>query len=851
MRVSVALLALTHAACALLFYTNLTRNPYYTQIALLNVGIAAIGILWAIHVWIKGEISIPRFSYEKPMIAFLLVAFASSVWAWWKHPVLRPGIGYETTRVWIFTLVNCLMALYLPGIFTKPLGKNPVRISIWTDIVLSIGWGALWLGFHANKDPDPNAIFWDSYGGFLWIMAAVYVVFRTRRAEAIEFFHLILSIGFLASIYGVMQYAGKDIIWTSLVVPYGGRPVSTFGNPNFLSSYIMMVAPLAFGLGLRAQGKERVGYMIVAFVVTVAVLCTLTRSSYIGLFASLLVMVALLASINPRMVFKFIGVAAGLFVFLIVVFPKTPIFTSQSPLLRFTEVYDAIKGGQVYGPWHQRILIWSSAWDIFHQNFWVGSGWGCFELFYPFFQGKYLFAPVIGTLRTHANNAHNILMEIWAQTGMLGAGFSLWWLAVMVVSGWRIVKDQTEGFARFVAAGLVAALVGMVVDNFFGNVSIFFATPAFLFWWYAGALENENERAHVETRALSTMVGRPLLICFVCFCFVVIVYFFKRWQQEIYYFDGFRSAKMGDIPKSIKSLEKAYEWFPGEVNSNYEWGNSYATYARALADKGLSDEALSYRQKAIHAFGEALRANPGYDEIYFNLGVIEGQNGDRVNAIRNLEISLYINPMLRDAYGALGNLYLQMGDPANAAKVFANSVDAFPNDKDLWNNLGYCYSQLKESRKSFEAYKHAVMIDPSFNQGWQNLGLAARTLDEKKDPILQVPYWIQQMEAAVAKRDFAAALAPAERIAETIPNNADTHLSLGNIYFYQHRNDESEKQFKRAIELNPRFVIAYVNLGRLYQLSGKTAEARSEFDRALAIDPANKEAKDALNSLPK
>ena len=53
-RAARALLGLIHVVCPLLFFTNLTRNPYFTQIALLNIGIAVCGILWAVDAFRKG-----------------------------------------------------------------------------------------------------------------------------------------------------------------------------------------------------------------------------------------------------------------------------------------------------------------------------------------------------------------------------------------------------------------------------------------------------------------------------------------------------------------------------------------------------------------------------------------------------------------------------------------------------------------------------------------------------------------------------------------------------------------------------------------------------------------------------
>ncbi len=859
-----AILALLHLVCPLLFFTNLTRNPYYTQIALLNIGIALVGVLWAVDTWRRGEWRVPRFPFDAPLVAFLLIAALSTVLSWTIHAGLRPGILCESVRVWVFTLVNSVMALYLPVFFTQPLPEEPPAISIWSDIHLASVWGLAWVGFQTMKSPDPRDILWDTYGFFLWVLAAVYALRRTRHGGAVEFFHVIYAVSLLAGIYGILQYSGRDVIWSTLIQPYGGRPVSTFGNPNFLSSYLMLVAPVALAFSFQARGKDVWGYVLVSFVCVVSLLCTLTRSTYLGLLASFLSMGFFLYRPENRVWIKRVGVGAAVFIALIIIFPKTPVSTVQSPLARFTEIFEAIQSGAPYGPWHQRILIWSSAWDRVREQPLFGKGWGTFELFYPFYQGHYLMHTLLGQFRTHANNAHNVLLEIWSQIGILGVGAAAWLITAMFAGGYLIVKRRTRGLSQSVSAALLAGVVGMAVDNFFGNVSIFFAVPAFLFWWNVGALYNEGKGSGLTfnldeatrlklrpdpLRRPLKLAGRGLLALLLVFGAGVSVYFVKRWNQEVYYFQGFRESKMGDVVASYKSLEKAFRWFAGEVNSNYELGNSYSQHAKALAERGRADEARRFWEKAEGAYAASLRANPGYDEIYFNLGITQFQLGKNEEGVRNLETALFINPLLRETYGSLGNYYASHDQPASAARVFGQAVAVFPQDKDFWNNLGVTYSKLRDHQKSLEAYKKALEIDPNFSQAWHNLSAAASETG-RRDPLLEVPSLIGRMQTLVTQNNFTEARKVAARLVELMPGNADAHLSLANVLFYLNQKEASLREYERALEIRPAFGTAHLNMGKVYQSQGNLEAARAHYRKALEIDPNDKEARLSLNGLP-
>src|SRR5438105_3261022 len=85
-KLAIGTLALVHVVCPLLFLTNLTRNPYYTQITLLNIGITLAALLWTVQVWINGELRFPRFPFEIPLMILLAVALASTVFSWLNHP---------------------------------------------------------------------------------------------------------------------------------------------------------------------------------------------------------------------------------------------------------------------------------------------------------------------------------------------------------------------------------------------------------------------------------------------------------------------------------------------------------------------------------------------------------------------------------------------------------------------------------------------------------------------------------------------------------------------------------------------------------------------------------------------
>jgi tetratricopeptide (TPR) repeat protein len=69
------------------------------------------------------------------------------------------------------------------------------------------------------------------------------------------------------------------------------------------------------------------------------------------------------------------------------------------------------------------------------------------------------------------------------------------------------------------------------------------------------------------------------------------------------------------------------------------------------------------------------------------------------------------------------------------------------------------------------------------------------------------------------------------------PDDADSHLLLGQIYALQGRRTEALQQFAKTIELEPRSAVAYDTLGVALNRFAEFDLARKAFEQAIALDP--------------
>lgn len=764
----------------LVFFTNLTRNPYYFQIVLLN---SVTLILWILYIYkcnsSENKIDIIKTPLDVPIISFFVIATIS-----WlvilifniNTPYIRYSIFNEGLKRWLYLLTNSILVYYAVIYFVN----------------------------NENRKSFIKTTFW---------------------------------VGFLASLYGILQYYGIELFWPRVLNPFGGRCVSSFGNPNFLSTYLVLLFPLLFVYLIYEQSKfKKIVFTITLFAVYIALLCTLTRSSWLGIFVATIVCLVLLLLFEKQFLkkkLKFIVIILASMFLLIFLWPRSNV-AGYKPNAVERLLETGLVKKEYYGAWFQRKLIWSCAWYMVVENPFLGKGWGCFELFFPFYQGRHLFLEAYKDQRTHANNTHNEILEIWSQTGTIGFGIYLLLISALCYYSIFLIRNL-KGENRFLAIALFSSLVGVWADNLL-NVSMHFAVPGFLYWWQMGLLVGLGRTVKKEIR-INTIYKKAILYFLIAFGILIIAKYTMNFMGEVKYFSGFKHSKRNDVQKAIPELEAAHKYQRFEVNANYELANSYAR----AGDK----------EKAIWGYKEALRANAGYDEIYFNMATVLLQQGRVNEAIPEYSKSILINPSSFESYAALGSIFLNEPEKYGEAGVelFKQCVIFFPNNKDIWNNLGFLYTKIKNNEKAYESYKKAILIDPDFELAKRNIYVILKKLGRKDKELIKIDELFRKTEDNINKGKWREALVLAKELVKIVPRSAKARFYLANIHFTIGDIKNAIVEYQECIKLNGEYLAARVNLGLAYVETQKFILARKEFELVLSKDPNNQIAKETLEKL--
>jgi len=140
----------------------------------------------------------------------------------------------------------------------------------------------------------------------------------------------------------------------------------------------------------------------------------------------------------------------------------------------------------------------------------------------------------------------------------------------------------------------------------------------------------------------------------------------------------------------------------------------------------------------------------------------------------------------------------------------------------FWNR-----SATREIEKGIEYFEQAIAQDS--NDGPAYAGLA--------DSYALLGY---RYDTPIQREAMAKAKAAAERALEIDDRLAEAHSALALVLFRHEWNwVEAERQFKRAIELDPNYAIAHHYYGRYLSAAGRLDEAIGEVKLAQELDPVS------------
>lgn len=155
---------------------------------------------------------------------------------------------------------------------------------------------------------------------------------------------------------------------------------------------------------------------------------------------------------------------------------------------------------------------------------------------------------------------------------------------------------------------------------------------------------------------------------------------------------------------------------------------------------------------------------------------------------------------------------------ASEEKLFSEALSIYPNDLRSKGNLATAYLNEKEYHKAKDVLEQILQVDPKDLLALSNLGVLYQLPDtDFRDASKSFQYYSKALEVE--------------------PNQIKDISNLGFLMLQVGHPQDSEKYFRRALDLNPRYALAYYGLGKAAEIQGDARKAEANYAEARRLDP--------------
>lgn len=596
----------------------------------------------------------------------------------------------------------------------------------------------------------------------------------------------LLISGFVVMLFGFLQlgvWLGKYGLdgATALGLP---RPVSTFGNPNFLGNFLVVIIPFALSRAVLSRNliSRMVMWLYVIFAVSLLFL-TFSRGAWIGIAIGLLVWGLLFLASHDllsytklrswwnqqsgllRIVISAIslaGIAAGIVV--MVIFVRSLSQAGRDTGLR-TEIY-------------------RGAVELFLEKPIAGQG------LFTFGRGLVRLSDV-NPDRPHSH-AHEIILQVAAEMGIVGLialALTVFFALRQIRKNWRAlgqnsVNGPCQRREQLMLAGAVGAVVAFGVHQLTDVPAMM---PAIAL---SGLVALVLAVAPLDTASVkisNLLLGRLAVGGLVGLWGVLLVTGFWSSRVDANYVAALEFvAQNNDYREGANRLQPVIDADP--KLSLYQLEKAFLLGMTASSD-------INTAQAAVEAYRQFIDLDPGYALAWANKAGIEAQLGNYPQAIADMSEASRLDPEVWQYLLNLARYYEVTGD-REKANLSYDQVLRVNADASLYPELG----TLTERRLlSSVALKLTVPAQVSLLLDGKQIDLAktawvGNTLPETTSKN------VMEMLLALAANDRAGAvnwLSKAGKIATGNTDEAWLHLGLARLARFD--NDLASVERERQV----------------------------------------------------
>ena len=248
----------------------------------------------------------------------------------------------------------------------------------------------------------------------------------------------------------------------------------------------------------------------------------------------------------------------------------------------------------------------------------------------------------------------------------------------------------------------------------------------------------------------------------------------------------------------------------------------YAAY-----DAGIAYERVGDLTRARYAYLKALASEPDFEPASLNLTRLRLRTGKSEEAESDLRARIAAHPDRVGLRNQLVEVLLATGRPEGAEQESRRVLKMDEQNVPALVNLATAYYANKRYELARMVLDNARQIDPKDPAVWNRLGFVLIALGNRPEalqafekaaapradyPEAHVNYGVMLVDA----EDYRGAVKELEVAVRYAPTNAVARLNLGNAYRGAKEFDEAQREYERALTLDPHLADAWFDLAVLY-----------------------------------
>jgi len=640
---------------------------------------------------------------------------------------------------------------------------------------------------------DPRQSFFGSYERqagylnylfyFVWFVLVVVNIrttnnqaSRSRDPEQLsEKINRLISVasisGFLVAAYGILQIMGIDFLSWPENPLFTRRTISTFGQPNFLASWLLLIIPLSFYLVYI--NKKFLGKFFYSLILAVQLICLFFTSSRGGIIAfgltALVFIIYLLVFAQTKKLYKTIATicllltAVGSLVGLNFLLPG-----------RFNGLFDLQNGSMA-----ARLNFYQAAEDAIIKKPLFGYGMeNSGEILINYYLPEW---GIHGDVGATTDRAHNLILDILLSGGF----FALALYGTLYIYYFRLSVENIR--EKKIKAVSLALSLGALAYLFSLLFSFAIVVGEVYFWLFLALLAvlNSGDASHTDvaissqTKKISSRIKQWALLAGVFILAVLGVnyefkvltadYYFNRiyytLESEEYftvftlveymnkvafnpvnreYYDLFLGDKLSDFYPDITAVPEKRLVF---MELNIIDKRLGAKTLMGAYTKGKINSVLGNYRIAENYFYYVLDKSPLWPKTYIEMGRLYARENNYRTAVANYNLALSSLPDIYDSrfndshrsilrlylkliYREIGDIYFLQANYQAAEKAYRSAYRSEIGDYTLLKKIANTYYQRGDLKSAYNLNQRGAERNPS-DSSWSR-ALISLAIEENK-----------------------------------------------------------------------------------------------------------------------